>query len=233
MTSSLVIESLGYASGLALHYLSDAPMTGYELAAKMGISHSGASKHIRILTKRGLIHVVDKRSETGMGCPAKVFAAKVKHPKPDDDRRGINGIDKTRFAELKDLLTGCSMTAEDVADSLEITVASAKTRLRYWMEQSPTGKQFRIAKWVLSERGRAVYVPCYSFGSAPDAKKPKPLGNGAAVQRYREKKRLIVNRQQLLARPRAGGPVAVSPFDQLLTVTGTRKLVSLTELEAA
>lgn len=228
---SIVIENLGYATALALHYLSVEPLSIYDLAGKMGNSHSGSSKHIRVLMKRGLVQVVGKRSETGMGCPAKVFAAKAKHPKPDDDRAGINGIDKSRFVDLKRVLIGCSMTAEEIAEELEITVENARTRLRYWMSEAPDGKHFRIASWRLKEAGRRIYIPVYTFGDGPDAKKPKQ-GNAEAVKRYREKKRLIVARQQVAARAREHA-VRVSPFDQLLMATGTREKIMLDVLEAA
>ncbi|WP_294636607.1 MarR family transcriptional regulator [uncultured Aquabacterium sp.] len=229
--SNVVINSLGYATGLALHYFSDHPMTVGELSQKMGISHSGASKHRRLLSERGLIHVVDRRKPDGLGAPSNVYAAKAKHPKPSDDRCGFNGIDKTRFAEMKYLLTGHPMTVAEIADELGLEQTAVRTRLRYWMKGE--SKHFRISRWALQESGRQVYVPYYVYGSGPDAKKPPKLGSKAATQRYREKKRVIVNSIQLAARHRGDAAVVISPFSQLLMATGARGKVVLEEAEAA
>lgn len=230
MNEDAFVTKLGYATGLALHHLSVRPLTIYELADVMGISHSGAAKHVRVLVYRGLVVIQDLRKTGGMGRRAPAYASKVPHAKPEEDRCGHNGIDKSRYAEMKAVLLGQRLTADEIAEDLQVSVASIKTRLRYWRTGEHMGQHFRICSWAKAETERVVMIPVYTFGAGQDVPKPKPLGNHEAVKRYKEKRRAILNSRQV-ARRRSDG-AAISPFSQLLVTTGARAHVLLDEVSA-
>lgn len=215
---TLKFTELNFNAKLALHLMSEKPMSRMELQGALRLSEFGVISMIRKLSD----FVIVSGKEKTNGRPRPLYAAKAKWPMPDAAEKGERGQDCYMFAKISKALRDCGpMTRREIADALDEDHSLVSGRLAYW-RKAPR-RRFRIAEWVYVGGHGGGWTARYAPGSRPDAPKP-PADPAANQRRYVEKvKAQVCARQQLR---RAGSdPIRVNPFAQLLQISGKREIL--------
>ena len=231
-------KKLSYYQQLILWELSQKPGHSADLVDRCKISRSASITNLRKLHKAGLIHEVGLVQTHGI-C-SRLWTTLEKPQKPDEQSKtkNLGGPSRTTYALIRDALSHCEMTAQELASYLGREYASVKSCVSYWRNGNRKGKHFKISNWQSGEKGP---IPVYSCGAGRDAIKPPRMDQRERQAVWREKNRAELRLKNAAYKAKKQGrEYSSNPFSQLFHVTGSTLAASkhqsklkAQELEAA
>jgi DNA-binding transcriptional regulator GbsR (MarR family) len=210
-----------YSQRLILWAIGEKPMTRRQIGETLGVTETCVISNLNKLTARGLVSVVGDAPTTGRRAP--IYAAKTKHPKPDQMFAGKTARTSPTREAVISAIRHIPMTVQEIAHETGLRLTQVNGFICE-IRKNHGNRVVRISSWNQLDGYGPVAV--YSVGPGPDAPKIKRTKKERdAIWREKNRERIRILHRQWKAKNEK--PVVdFGPFGQLLRVVGATSAAS-------